>query len=98
MIYLHNMDLYHRDLRCANILLTKDYDVKISDFGIALFSENENQNVDVQYQVSSSHRTINIDDHVQGNSLYIIDNNQATANKQMTPQELAKYALQLDIR
>jgi serine/threonine protein kinase len=26
------------DLRCSNILLTEDYDVKVSDFGISLLA------------------------------------------------------------
>ncbi|XP_058617538.1 testis-specific serine/threonine-protein kinase 6 [Onychostoma macrolepis] len=33
--YLHQMDIIHRDLKCENILLTAEEQVKITDFGFA---------------------------------------------------------------
>ncbi|XP_073699930.1 testis-specific serine/threonine-protein kinase 6 [Garra rufa] len=33
--YLHQMDIVHRDLKCENILLTTEEQVKITDFGFA---------------------------------------------------------------
>ena len=34
--YCHSMDVAHRDLTPANILLTKDLVVKIADFGLSV--------------------------------------------------------------
>ena len=33
MRFLHSLGLIHRDLKCANVLLTSDLDAKITDFG-----------------------------------------------------------------
>ncbi|CAH1776949.1 unnamed protein product [Owenia fusiformis] len=35
MLYLHGYGILHRDLTLANLLLTRDMDVKIADFGLA---------------------------------------------------------------
>ena len=33
--FMHNNGVAHRDLKCENILLNENYDLKISDFGFA---------------------------------------------------------------
>ncbi|OWR55454.1 testis-specific serine/threonine-protein kinase 3-like isoform X1 [Danaus plexippus] len=33
--YIHTMNVAHRDLKCENVLITSNYNVKITDFGFA---------------------------------------------------------------
>ncbi|XP_072537532.1 testis-specific serine/threonine-protein kinase 2-like [Salminus brasiliensis] len=39
VVYLHKQDIVHRDLKCTNVLLTADYQVKLADFGLSRFSK-----------------------------------------------------------
>jgi len=39
--YIHSMDIVHRDLKCENLLMTRDNRVKIADFGFARFCTDQ---------------------------------------------------------
>ena len=45
MNYLHKNHMAHRDIKLENILMTKEYEIKIIDFGFGMFNpENKLQN------------------------------------------------------
>jgi len=37
MAYIHGAKIMHRDLKCSNLLVTKDWNIKVSDFGLSRF-------------------------------------------------------------
>ena len=42
MEYLHGQEIVHRDLKCENLFLFKNYKVKIGDFGFARWYAEDN--------------------------------------------------------
>jgi serine/threonine protein kinase len=36
LVYLHNANVVHRDVKAGNVLITKEGRVKLSDFGISV--------------------------------------------------------------
>ncbi|KAJ4461469.1 putative Serine/threonine-protein kinase ark1 [Paratrimastix pyriformis] len=45
LAYLHHRDIIHRDLKLSNLLLTEDYTLKISDFGLAAYGSLEHHTI-----------------------------------------------------
>lgn len=43
--YLHQIGIYHRDIKAANVLITKEGICKLADFGIAAEVNTEKQTV-----------------------------------------------------
>ena len=45
LAYLHSKKIVHKDLKLANIMLTKDLEVKICDFGLSDFLERDKKHI-----------------------------------------------------
>ncbi|KAL4714398.1 hypothetical protein ACJJTC_017693 [Scirpophaga incertulas] len=43
--YIHTMNIAHRDLKCENILITANYNVKITDFGFARYVRHRDRDI-----------------------------------------------------
>ncbi|XP_072549117.1 uncharacterized protein [Salminus brasiliensis] len=39
VVYLHQQDIVHRDLKCSNVLLTAEHKIKLTDFSLARVSK-----------------------------------------------------------
>jgi serine/threonine protein kinase len=48
LAYIHHEDIIHRDLKSLNILLTKNNEVKISDFGLSRIKNITSQTQDIK--------------------------------------------------
>ena len=44
MAYLHEQGFVHRDMKPGNVLVTEQFETKVSDFGIAMSGGNQRKN------------------------------------------------------
>ena len=58
LVYLHGRSIIHRDIKCSNILLDENDDIKLADFGCVKFLDSSvrivraQKNIDCQFVCS----------------------------------------------